>query len=128
VLIGRTARSGKHAPSVRSRLRVALRKRSRNDKGTRRTLVLDYPKIPLVRKRHRKTLILAIRYFYRFLPILTEFSVREQRLAELAEVADLRRARGAYAHRGRHRCCAEHVDPGRPKHPRCFGQAAARCD
>ena len=30
-----------------------------------------------MRKRHTQTLILAIRYFYRFLGILTEFSVRE---------------------------------------------------
>jgi hypothetical protein len=73
------------------------------------------------------TLILALRYFYRFLPILTEFSVREQRLAELAEVVDLRRARRPYAHRGGHRSCAEHGDSGRSKHPRCLGQAAARC-
>ena len=73
------------------------------------------------------TLILAIRYFYRFLPILTEFSVRGQRLVELPKVADVRRAWRLYPHRGRHRCRAEHGDPGRSKHPRCLGQAAARC-
>jgi hypothetical protein len=74
-----------------------------------------------------KTLILAIRYFYRFLPILTEFSVRGQRLAELPEVADVRRARGLYPHRGRHRGRAEYGDAGRTKHPCRLGQAAAGC-
>jgi ABC-type Fe2+-enterobactin transport system substrate-binding protein len=42
-------------------------------------VVSDEPKIPLVRKRHTETLIVTIRYFYTFLLILNEFSVREHR-------------------------------------------------
>jgi hypothetical protein len=106
---------------------------SRCGDGPEMTKALDAPwirpsqKSPWCASAIEMTLILAIGYFYRFLPILTEFSVREQRLAELPQVAGGRRARGPYAHGGRHRCCAEHGDPGRPKHPRCLGQAAARC-
>ena len=67
---------------VRYRPRAARGGRSRNDEGTRRTLISAQPEniqpeIPLVRKRHTQTLILAIGYFHRLLGILTEFSVRE---------------------------------------------------
>ena len=123
----RTARSGEHAPGVRSRLWVALRRRSRNDEGTRRNLGLAKPKIPLVRKRHRKDANPCHPVFPPVLPILTEFSVHEEWLAELAQVTDLTRARGPYPHGGGHCCCAEHGNPGRPKHPRCLSQAATRC-
>jgi len=61
-------------------------------------VVSDEPKIPLVRKRHSETLIVTIRYFYTFLLILNEFSVREHR-------ADVRRVRGPYPHGGCDRRC-----------------------
>jgi hypothetical protein len=50
------------------------------------------PAIPLVRKRHTETLIGAIRYFYRFLPIFNEFSVRGHR-ADVKRVHQAVRAR-----------------------------------
>jgi hypothetical protein len=83
-------------------------------------VVSDEPKIPLVRKRHSETLIVTIRYFYTFLLILNEFSVREHR-------ADVRRIRGPYTHRGCDRRCTQHRDSGCPEHPRRLGETAASC-
>jgi len=71
-----------------------------------------------------QTLILVIWYFYRFLGILNEFSVREH---WALRVVDLRRPRGAYTCGGRHCCCAQNRDSGRSEHTRGLGQAAPGC-
>lgn len=88
------------------------------------TKALDAPwfwtdlKSPWCASAMYQTLILVTRYFYRFLGILTEFSVREQ---QTTRVADVRRLRGPYAYRGGHRCCTQYRDPGRSEHPRSLG-------